>query len=465
MADAGDFSSPLSVPLLADRTPDAPPEIGRLRAAREKAWLELSAELSVPVEGLAELSFVEWSALSARVVRAGPPIPEVADAGLPHVGLEFEYAPLSGDRERALEDTKAALKEKSPAPEAGTDRDGDGDEGEAPEETEAAPEESGPLDASIDQSCVELRTGEGGVPLDLATLASVCGSARRAEAACPGWLATMHVHVDADALPPEDGERVFAESRDQTRGHGTTEVRSLPPPTLTVDDGRERRGRKHRLDPVRAGWLALFASRAAEVPEDGGTGGDFDGLGPADAVRKALTLSLMGESPQQRAAAIYAVRTSPMFVDCGLAVRAVRSRIPEGRMGDAYSGLLEIGYEKKRETIVQAIAEYGGEECVRLLMGRAWGSADAGTRETILRSVAEHGGEAGARLLVGRFDGVWDSADAYTRKTIARFVKEHHGEEGARLLRDKDLDPDSDDNSAVSNRRLGRRGARKRRGR
>jgi len=408
MADAGDFSSPLSISLLADRTHGAPSELERLRAVHGEAWLGLSTELSKPVADLAEYFPAEWSALVARVMRAGPPVPESSGVGLPHIGFELEYAPFSGNKEEIRNDVEAVLNGSSL------------------------------LEVSIDQECIELRTGKGGMPLDLATLASLHMEARRAEVACPGWLASLHIHVDADALPPKVGKRVFAKSRDQTNDHGTTEVRSLPPPTLTVDDGRERRGRKHRIDPVRLGWLATFAARAAEVPEDVAPGsGNFDSLGPADAVRKALTLSLMGSSPEQRAAAVYAVYTSPLFVDYGLAVHAVRSWMSEGGMGDAYSGLLKIGYGKELGNITRAIVEYGGEVGLNLLMGRVRDSADANTKNIIAWAIVEYGGEVGTRLFIDRFDEVWDSVDANTKNNIARAIVWHIGEVGIRLFIDR----------------------------
>ncbi|OGM01058.1 hypothetical protein A2480_02800 [Candidatus Uhrbacteria bacterium RIFOXYC2_FULL_47_19] len=405
MADAGDFSSPLSISLLADRTHGAPSELERLRAVHGEAWLGLSTELSKPVADLAEYFPAEWSALVARVMRAGPPVPESSGVGLPHIGFELEYAPFSGNKEEIRNDVEAVLNGSSL------------------------------LEVSIDQECIELRTGKGGMPLDLATLASLHMEARRAEVACPGWLASLHIHVDADALPPKVGKRVFAKSRDQTNDHGTTEVRSLPPPTLTVDDGRERRGRKHRIDPVRLGWLATFAARAAEVPEDVAPGsGNFDSLGPADAVRKALTLSLMGSSPEQRAAAVYAVYTSPLFVDYGLAVHAVRSWMSEGGMGDAYSGLLKIGYGKELGNITRAIVEYGGEVGLNLLMGRVRDSADANTKNIIAQAIVEYSGEVGTRLFIDRFDDVWDSADTNTKNIIARAIVGYGGEVDLNLL-------------------------------
>src|SRR3989339_1485667 len=408
MADAGDFSSPLSISLLADRTHGAPSELERLRAVHGEAWLGLSTELSKPVADLAEYFPAEWSALVARVMRAGPPVPESSGVGLPHIGFELEYAPFSGNKEEIRNDVEAVLNGSSL------------------------------LEVSIDQECIELRTGKGGMPLDLATLASLHMEARRAEVACPGWLASLHIHVDADALPPKVGKRVFAKSRDQTNDHGTTEVRSLPPPPLTVDDGRERRGRKHRIDPVRLGWLATFAARAAEVPEDVAPGsGNFDSLGPAGAVRKALTLSLMGSSPEQRAAAVYAVYTSPLFVDYGLAVHAVRSWMSEGGMGDAYSGLLKIGYGKELGNITRAIVEYGGEVGLNLLMGRVRDSADANTKNIIAWAIVEYGGEVGTRLFIDRFDEVWDSVDANTKNNIARAIVWHIGEVGIRLFIDR----------------------------
>ena len=202
-----------------------------------------------------------------------------------------------------------------------------------------------------------------------------------------------------------------------------------------MDDGRERRGRKHRIDPVRLGWLATFAARAAEVPEDVAPGsGNFDSLGPADAVRKALTLSLMGSSPEQRAAAVYAVYTSPLFVDYGLAVHAVRSWMSEGGMGDAYSGLLKIGYGKELGNITRAIVEYGGEVGLNLLMGRVRDSADANTKNIIAQAIVEYSGEVGTRLFIDRFDDVWDSADTNTKNIIARAIVGYGGEVDLNLL-------------------------------
>lgn len=344
-----EFQAPIAIALLTDpgdKTGAKNPDILRLRQKYIAFRQEVLGRLAQPAETLAAMPFPQWMKLVQDVE---------------HLSL----LSITDDKEEA--DTLAQEKfgielELSPYELVAKEHNGhhtiDDLAGDASKELIQLDLKKGLQSAGRDQGCVEVRT-MGAVPVDAEAFCALRETARTVEHAVPSDVVTYHLHVEAEK-DKKGFSDFFRESKHNTHGKGTLELRSFRPPTLLLAQQRLVKSRTNQVDVVAIERSVLFGVLSGDIssfPTKPSYPTELQNFPPREAVRKILAVSLFGSDPRQRAAVIQLMNRPPLFLKESIVRNALFSHVPIDQACTYRHAAGQMVYERDQENFLLAFDE------------------------------------------------------------------------------------------------------------
>ncbi|MEK7211858.1 MAG: hypothetical protein AAB731_04450, partial [Patescibacteria group bacterium] len=348
MSEFDDYSSGLAFSFLNDKSGNE--IIKKTQEAYQEFEKSVLKEIAQPKGALAAYDRAKWLDLARKVKSLsiiGIDDPEFKNK---YIGFELETMPFDENNQRAVKHL---------------------------EEIDFAGKDN-VLTSGVDGNWLEFRTRAGGVPFTKAAFYTVKKALDKIEREEPGWALSAHFHIDETLTSADKVKEFFVESHVNTN-HNTHELRSLPAPISSFDDGESLIKSKYKFDVVRLGQMAAFCVSLDAAPEKMEVNNEVNlqNYSDEEAVRKLSGLAAFGDNPKQRAAAMYVMETSPAFFNLDSAVKIITGRVKTGKQTGAFESLSRMVYAKN-------LPEY-------------------------LSGLVRHGGEKGAEFAINKFDEVKDS--------------------------------------------------------
>ncbi len=345
-----EYQAPIAIALLTDPAAQSR-EGGALTKLRDQ-YLEFRGQVLDRVSGnlntLAQLSAGEWVKLLKDIDRLNlltitDNEAEAEELGRQKFGIEFEFAPYSTT---AFDSSVSSLHEIV-------------DRVKSELESINRPAPGGLEETSRDLGCVEVRT-RGATPLTAEQFKVLRETTRAAEHHLPADLVTFHLHAETSQESALNG--LFKESKhnlSDSNKRSTFELRSFRPPTLLLpgEHGRMRTRSQH-ADILLLERAAIFSTVtdvvAATQPSEERVKLNCStvGLPAAEGVRKILSLSLCGDDPIQRVAAIQLAHRPPLFMKGTFIAREVEAEAPPGQAFEYLNEAAKLAYKGEHADIM-----------------------------------------------------------------------------------------------------------------